>query len=291
MIRSMTGFAEKKFTRGSLSLKIVIKTLNHRFFDWQYKGAPLGELENRLREIAQAVLTRGRVDVAVDIDSRDPQAWEFRIHEALLARILSSFERASRKIGASLSLSLDQVLRLPQLFELTRKDLDPREKSFIEAAFRKTLEDVVRGRTREGRALAADIRGHVLSLERLVRRIEIRVRKQPAVLQRKIRLKLQELNHSAPTPERLAEETAFLVQRADSSEELARLKSHLGEIRTILGDRNSEPAGKKLDFLTQELSREANTLNAKAQDIDVIKDSLDMKARIEGIRQQIQNLV
>lgn len=287
----MTGFSEKSFVKGPLSLKICLKTLNHRFFDWQYKGVPLGETENRLREIGQARLHRGRVEVVVDVDSRDPDAWEFRVNEALLARILASFERASRKIGTTLSLSFDQALRIPQLVELTRRSFDARERSFIETGFRKTLDEVVRGRIREGRALAADIRMHVLSLERSVRRIEKRVQKQPDALQRKIRQKLMGLNHSTPTEERLAEETAFLVQRADPAEELARLKSHLGETRRILSARNSGPAGKKLDFLAQELSREANTMNAKAQDIAVIKESLDMKARIECIRQQVQNIV
>lgn len=291
MIQSMTGFSEKSFVKGPLSLKICLKTLNHRFFDWQYKGVPLGETENRLREIGQARLHRGRVEVVVDVDSRDPDAWEFRVNEALLARILASFERASRKIGTTLSLSFDQALRIPQLVELTRRSFDARERSFIETGFRKTLDEVVRGRIREGRALAADIRMHVLSLERSVRRIEKRVQKQPDALQRKIRQKLMGLNHSTPTEERLAEETAFLVQRADPAEELARLKSHLGETRRILSARNSGPAGKKLDFLAQELSREANTMNAKAQDIAVIKESLDMKARIECIRQQVQNIV
>jgi uncharacterized protein (TIGR00255 family) len=287
----MTGFAEKSFHSGSLRLKVSVKTLNHRFFDWSYKGTPIGEAENRLRSLAQKQIRRGRVEVYLEMVSLSPASWTFAINEGLLEKILSSLDRVSRKTGRRLDISLESIFRVPQLVELSRKGLNEQETRFLERSFLRTLEGVGRLRRREGLETARQIRVHVRNIRRAIARIEARFRKQPVRLQAKLKQRLRDLNNGSAVSEgRLAEEASFLTQRYDLGEEIARLKAHLDTLLGLVSPRGTEPAGKKLDFLAQELYREANTLNSKSQDIRITKESLGIKNELETIRQHIQNV-
>ena len=291
MIHGMTGFAEKSFTSRSLRLRISIKTLNHRFFDWSYKGTPIGKAENRLRALCQKKIRRGRVEVFLEMASLSPASWNFSINEGLLEKILASLDRVSRKTGRRLEISLDSILRVPQLVELSRKGLSAEEVRFLERSFLRTAEEVVRLRRKEGRETAREIRGHIRRIRGAVARIETRFRRQPARLQAKLKHRLRDLNHNAAVSEgRLAEEASFLTQRYDLAEEIARLKTHLDTLKGLVSPRGTEPVGKKLDFLAQELYREANTLSSKSQDIRITKESLGIKNELETIRQHIQNI-
>lgn len=291
MTQGMTGFAEKSFTSGSLRLKISIKTLNHRFFDWSYKGTPVGDVENRLRILCQKTIRRGRVEVYLEIVSLGPESWSFRINEGLLEKILASFDRVARRTGRRLEISLDSIFRVPQLVELNRKGLSEAETRFLERSFLRTLDGVVRLRRKEGRETARQIRVHLGNIRRAIARIEARFRKQPARLQAKLKKRLSELEGSSAVSQgRLAEEASFLAQRYDLGEEIARLKTHLDTLQGLVSLRVAEPVGKRLDFLAQELYREANTLNSKSQDIRITKESLGIKNELETIRQHIQNI-
>jgi uncharacterized protein (TIGR00255 family) len=291
MIHGMTGFAEKSFVSGSLRLKITIKTLNHRFFDWSYKGTPVGEAEQRLRALCQRSIHRGRVEVVLEMVSLSPESWTFRINEGLLEKILASFDRVSRKTGRRLEITLDSIFRVPQLIELNRKGLSEAETRFLERSFLRTLDGVVRLRRREGGETVRRIRVHLGLIRRAIAHIEGQYRKQPARLQAKLKQRLRELGGPAAASEgRLAEEASFLTQRYDLGEEIARLKTHLETLRTLVAGRAAEPVGKKLDFLAQEIFREANTLNSKSQDIRITKESLAIKNELETIRQHIQNI-
>lgn len=291
MIQGMTGFAEKSFTSGSLRLKISVKTLNHRFFDWSYKGTPVGDVENRLRALCQKTIRRGRVEVYLEMVSLGPESWSFRINEGLLEKILASFDRVSRRTGRRLEISLDSIFRVPQLVELNRKGLSETETRFLERSFLRTLDGVVRLRRHEGRETARQIRVHLGNIRRAIVRIEARFRRQPARLQAKLTKRLRELDGSSAVSQgRLAEEASFLTQRYDLGEEIARLKTHLDTLQGLVSPRVAEPVGKRLDFLAQELYREANTLNSKSQDIRITKESLGIKNELETIRQHIQNI-
>lgn len=291
MTQGMTGFAEKSFTSGSLRLKISIKTLNHRFFDWSYKGTPVGDVENRLRILCQKTIRRGRVEVYLEMVSLGPESWSFRINEGLLEKILASFDRVARRTGRRLEISLDSIFRVPQLVELNRKGLSEAETRFLERSFLRTLDGVVRLRRKEGRETARQIRVHLGNIRWAIARIEARFRKQPARLQAKLKKRLSELDGSSAVSQgRLAEEASFLAQRYDLGEEIARLKTHLDTLQGLVSLRVAEPVGKRLDFLAQELYREANTLNSKSQDIRITKESLGIKNELETIRQHIQNI-
>jgi uncharacterized protein (TIGR00255 family) len=291
MILGMTGFAEKTFTSPALRLKISVKTLNHRFFDWSYKGAPIGETENRLRAICQKRVRRGRVEVYVDVTPLGAESWDFTLNEGLLEKILTSLAPVTRRTGLRFDLSLDSLFRIPQLVEVGRKDLGTRDAGFIERSFARTLDDVVALRRREGAETARQLRAHLAAVRRFVARAEAEFKRQPARLKARLKKRLADLNAGAPVPEgKLSEEASFLAQRYDLAEEIGRLKTHLDSFEAFLSPKVGEPVGRQLDFLAQELNREANTLASKSQDIRITRESLAIKNELESIRQHVQNI-
>lgn len=291
MIQSMTGFAERFFNTKAFSLKITIKSLNHRFLDWNFRGQKLGELENRLRTLCQENISRGRIEIFLDIQISDPTRWEVRINEDLLAKILERLDRISGRVKRDIRFSIDHIFGIPHVIELDRKDLTSAEHDFIALCFDKTLKDLIRMRRQEGRRLKSDIMSHIKAVRQAVREIERLSLKQPRLIRRKLEDRIGELGKDADVPkEKIVEEAAYLAQRYDLSEEIERLKSHLAYVRELLFDSNPDPVGKKLDFVAQELFREANTINSKAQDFAIIQHSLTIKSELESIRQQVQNL-
>ncbi|MGB9835573.1 MAG: YicC/YloC family endoribonuclease [Candidatus Saccharicenans sp.] len=290
MIRSMTGFAEENFKSQKLRLKIFIKTLNHRFFDWVYKGDNLGELENLLRANTQKKIIRGRVEVLLELDFLSPERWEFKINRPLLKKMVQELTLLAREVNLPLSLTVEQLLRVPQLVTISQKELTREEKDFILNAFDRTLDKIIRQREKEGKEISRQLLRHLDRIRKSLEVIENIFKKQPRQLEEKLKKKLMDLNHNSYSEERLSEEVAYLMQKFDVVEEINRLKSHLASFYEMIQSGVSEPVGKKLDFLAQELSREANTLNAKAQDLGIIKHCLLVKNEIESIRQQVQNL-
>ncbi|MBN2266282.1 MAG: YicC family protein [Candidatus Aminicenantes bacterium] len=291
MILGMTGFAERSFSSPALRLKISVKTLNHRFFDWAYKGAPLGETESRLQALCRKRVRRGRVEVYVDLVPLRPEGWDFTLNEGLLEKILRTFERVQRRTGLKLEISLDSLLRVPQLVEVGRKALGPKETAFIERCFARTVDDVLALRRREGRETARQLRAHLAAIRRFVGRAEARFKRQPAVLRARIKKRLADLSGGGAVSEaKLAEEASFLAQRYDLAEEIGRLKTHLDSFEKLISPGVREPVGRQLDFLAQELNREANTLASKSQDTRITKESLAIKNEIESIRQHVQNI-
>ncbi len=290
MIRSMTGFAERNFNGPGLRVKIFIKTLNHRFFDWVYKGDNLGQLENQLRAACQKKIVRGRVEVMLEIDYLSAGSWEFSVNRPLLEKIVAEMKNLSRKVDLPIDLSLEQLLRVPQLVKINQKELSREDRRFILEAFEKTVDDIVKQREREGREIARDLNRHLARIRKSLAEVERIFSRQPDRLKTKLERKLKDLNHNNLSEERLSEEVAYLMQRFDLAEEINRLKSHLSGFCQLIRPEVNEPVGKNLDFLAQELSREANTLNSKAQDLGIIKRCLKIKNEIESIRQQVQNL-
>jgi uncharacterized protein (TIGR00255 family) len=287
----MTGFSEKRLDSKTLSVKFSVRSLNHRFLDWNYRGAQIGEGESRLRALLQKKFCRGRFEVFLELSYLDPSAWELHINEDLLQKILSSVEKFSSRMDKSVSLSVDRVFHLPQVMELKRRDLSADEMAFLEKSFEKTLEEVLRMRKREGIEIAREIRNSLQRIGQKVIQVEKRAQKQPLLIREKLKRRMTELSRESPlSKEKIAEEVAYLAQRYDLTEEITRLKSHLDYTRQLLSQKSNDPIGKKLDFIAQELFREANTINAKSQDIQITKAVLTIKGEVESIRQQIQNV-
>lgn len=290
-MRSMTGFAERSFAGARLHVKISLKSLNHRFFDWSYKGSPLGEVENRLRSIARRKLRRGRVEASMEVIFLDSAGWRVTINEGLLEKILAAWEKATRLLTTAPSLSLDSLLSIPELVEVQRKKLSPEQATFLEQSFDQTVEELIKQRRREGRQTATQVKRHLRSIRKSLDRIARLSQSQPSFLREKILARLKDLNSRVVSASaRLEEEVAFLAQRADIAEELLRLRSHVDAFEKLVEGEGDEPVGKQLDFLAQEIYREANTINSKSPDLAVIRESLAIKGEAESLRQHVQNL-
>lgn len=291
MIRSMTGYAEKRFVHKSFSVKISIRALNHRFLDWSYRGAPLGNVEDKLRSLCQQKLHRGRIEVLVDMNFFGTDKWEFHINQDLLNKILSGLEKAAVVSQRHVTFSLENLLNTPHIVQFRRKDFTTEDAEFLEQSFEKTLNLLIRERAREGRDIKKQLSIHAQNIKNLVGQVEKRAKKQPLLIKKKLMERLEDLKQDDTFPEgKLAEEASLLAQRYDLTEEISRLKSHMQYFKDLLDSKELEPVGKKLDFLAQELFREANTLNSKAQDVEVIRKSLSLKSEVESIRQQLQNI-
>ena len=287
----MTGFAEKRFDSQSLSVKISIRTLNHRYFDWNFRGSQCKELEDNFRKICSKFLQRGRVEVYADLDFLDPQKLDVRVNEDILEKILSSFQSISKKLGRDVRFSIENFFNLPQVIQLQKKKLKKEDVAFLEKSFAAAVAELIKGREREGKQLKKEIQRHIRNLRLVIKQMEPLARKQPLLIQEKLLGRLKELGHEMPlSEEKMAEEAAFYAQRYDLSEEIARLKCHVDFFQELLSSEKKEPVGKNLDFLAQELFREANTLNSKAQDMRIVKLGLKIKGEVESIRQQVQNL-
>jgi uncharacterized protein (TIGR00255 family) len=287
----MTGYAEKTFAFKTFSARITIRTLNHRFFDWSYRGSPIGSLEDKLRNVCRKKLNRGRIEVSVDLRLLSPEKWQFWINKDLLRQILSAVEKATPAAQNKMKFSLENLFNIPHVVEFQRRDFTAQEADFLERSFEKTLDQLIRVRAREGKEIKSQLKSHMQNIRIFNKEIEKRAKKQPLLIKKKLTERLEEMNQENTFSEnRLTEEASFLAQRYDLTEEITRLKSHLKYFSEVLHSTGHGPFGKKLDFVAQELYREANTINSKAQDIEVIKGSLSIKSEVESIRQQVQNI-
>jgi uncharacterized protein (TIGR00255 family) len=231
------------------------------------------------------------VDITFDIDFLDSAKWDIRINQDLLGQILLTLDKATKQFFSDASLSIDNLFNIPHVVEMKRKNLTEKEALFLEKCFVKTLDELVRTRKREGAELAREIQTHARQVNQSLKSLEKLVKKQPALMQKKMQGRISDLSKEIPiSEERLVEEVAFLAQKYDLSEEMARLRSHLRYLRELLVSRGKEPVGKQMDFVTQELYRETTTIGSKSQDIAITQDCLAIKSELEGIRQQIQNI-
>ncbi len=291
MIRSMTGFVEKEFTFKTLSAKISIKTLNHRFLDWSFRGTYVRDIENRIRALCNKKLYRGRIEIFIDLTFSDAKGWDIIVNDDLLLKILSSFKKISSDMANKISFPIENLFAIPHVMELRRKSFSGEEAAFLERAFKKTLHELIKERMREGRKLAGELRSHVQNLRRIMIRLEKLARKQPVVIQEKMRERLKELScETSLSDDKLLQEAAYMAQKYDLTEEIARLKFHLSSVRDLISSKTEGPVGKKLDFTVQELMREANTIGSKSQNIEITREILAVKGELESIRQQVQNI-
>ena len=291
MINSMTGFTEKMFHSKAISAKINIRSLNHRFFDWNFRGSQSKELENKFRKICQDRISRGRIEVHVELDFLDSSKLDLFINEDVLAKILSSFQNVSSRTLKNVSLNIENLFSLPHVVQLRRRKFSKEDIVFLKDCFTKTLDELMREREREGRLLKKEIVGHIKNLQRVLSKVEILAKNQPVQIQKKLKERLRELGDEIGLPEeKMASEVAYYAQRYDLSEEIARLNCHIEHFHELLSPKREDAVGKSMDFLAQELFREANTINSKAQDMKIVKYGLVIKGEVESIRQQVQNL-
>ena len=286
MIASMTGFARRETSGSWGTLVCELRSVNHRFLEASFRlpdelRAAEGELRTRLAR----QLRRGKVDCSVQFRRLQGAAGELEVDSAALARLVAAVEVVTRSLREPASVNALEVLRWPGV---RREDTASGEQllAVVYAVFEATLEDLVAARAREGARLRELLEQRCSALQGLVTSVHERLPEVQARVRARLDERLAELGASVER-ERIEQELALLLQRLDVDEELERLSGHIEEVRRVIG--GSEPAGRRLDFLMQELNREANTLSSKSQDLETTRTAVDMKVLIEQMREQVQN--
>lgn len=296
MVRSMTGYSKVRLEDGGLSLNVAVKTVNHRFLDLQFRmPMALSPMEAALRRIVKSHIVRGHVEVSINLEAAGAE--ELKVNRELLKAYIKVCREVQDELGSAGEPDVVQLLRIPGVLsnenELSEKELAAARK-VLESALTEALETLNSMRDREGSALEKDIFERLDRLESLRKSIGKLARRIPQYAQQRLENRLHELLGAVHVDAaRLAQEVAYLVSRSDIAEELTRFQSHLVQARQLLAE--SPEVGKKLDFLLQELNREANTLLSKTSDVpqiggEVGRQAIEMKSEIEKIREQVQNI-
>ena len=287
MIASMTGFARRELAGSFGTLVCELRSVNHRFLDATLRlPDSCRPLEPELRQTLARCLKRGKVDGTLNLRTAEPSATSLEIDEAALARLLPRLRSLAATLSGEARIDLIELLRFPGI--LRQETLDP-EQLFptVRALFSETLHELTSTRAREGARLALLVEQRIDQLSNMVTTIRSRLPEVHARLRQRVDERLAELG-AALDRDRLEQEILLLLQRVDCAEELDRLAGHLEETGRAL--RSDEPAGRRLDFLMQELNREANTLSSKSPDLETTRCVVEMKVLIEQMREQVQNI-
>ncbi|PXX88960.1 YicC family protein [Marinobacter vulgaris] len=287
MIRSMTAFARQDTQEDWGTLTCEIRTVNHRYLEPSFRlPEALRELENSFRERLRKHLRRGKVDVAIRMQTTETAAQSFEIDEDVARAVNEAANHINRMLDNPAHVSALDVLKWPGVLASTEQDYGPARQAAGEL-FERTLTELVTVREREGERLRPLFEDRLATMGKLVAEVRERmpelIRAQEEYLKNRFEQAKVEID-----PERIAQEMVMLAQKSDVAEELDRLDAHISEVsETLQGD---EAIGRRLDFLMQELNREANTLSSKSIDARVTRAAVDLKVLIEQMREQVQNL-
>ncbi len=292
-LRSMTGFARCDGSDGGYRWHWEVRSVNGRGLDIRFRLPPGCEsLEPLLREAASRRVARGNLTVGLTLQRQSGQG-EVRINEAALATVLSAIQRI-RAAGDFASPRPEGVLALKGVLEAGEPDeseaeLEARQRRML-ADFEAALEALGEARAAEGERLATILSDQIAAIEAIVGRIAASPARSPDAIRKRLADQLARILEAGPglDPARVHQEAALLATRADIAEELDRLTAHIAAARDLLA--TGAPVGRKLDFLAQEFNREANTLCSKAGDVDITRLGLELKALIDQMREQVQNI-
>jgi uncharacterized protein (TIGR00255 family) len=287
MIRSMTAFSHRELTTEHGTLSWEVRTVNHRYLDISLRlPEEFRSQENSLRETIQATLKRGKVDTTLRFNPVRASSNEIRINEPLARALIIACRQLEAITDNPEPLKAVDILRWPGVAQDSPLDMDILN-AHAKALLQDALDDLLEMREREGKRLADFIYQRCDQIAEIIVRIR---RHRPGIIaaqREKILNRIDELKIS-PDYSRIEQELVILAQRLDVEEELDRLMSHLDEINQAM--ERDEPIGRRLDFLMQELNREANTLASKSNDADTTQAAVDLKVMIEQMREQVQNI-
>jgi uncharacterized protein (TIGR00255 family) len=288
MIRSMTGFARRERQGPWGTLTCEIRAVNHRYLELSLRmPEDLRAIENDARQAIGASLRRGKVDVGLYVRGSAAQATVLDLNRPLVEQVARAAAEVATLGGGSLAAvnPLD-LLRWPGVIREAEKDLQSVQTTAMEL-LRHTVDELNESRAREGSRIREMLRGRCESLQQGVATLRARLPDIAARIRTRVGERVAQLGTQVD-PARLEQELVLLAYKMDFEEELDRLGSHVTETMQVLDAK--EPAGRRLDFLMQELNREANTLSSKSQDADTTRAAVDMKVLIEQMREQVQNV-
>lgn len=283
----MTGFGRIEVRLPEASLQWEVRSVNHRYLDVQFK-LPEGFriMEHEFRQLVSDTIRRGKVEASLSIKRSPDQAAVTKVNSAFSRQIIDHLENLATEIKNPGSVSPVAVLRWPGVLE--EEEFDP--KSLFPAAreaLQTTITEASMSRTREGEKILEMLERRCAEIDILVGEVQKRLPDVLVDIRKRLEQRIESFNVQLDK-DRLEQELAILAQKLDVSEELDRLTAHVEEVRSAL--HSPEPVGRRLDFLMQELNREANTLGSKSADTETTRQTVDLKVLIEQMREQVQNV-
>ena len=291
MIKSMTGYGRIQATVNNKDILVEIKSVNHRFLDINCRVPRIyGFLEDKIRFILQKQINRGKVDVYVSVINCDDNGIEVKLDKALLEGYISAMRTISEDYGITNDISVSSISKFSDIFGIKKIEEDNQLIwESVQQVLDNALSDYMDMRAFEGEKLKDALADMCANIKIEVDKIQERSPVSVEEYRKKITLRVSELLGESEIDEaKIIYETSCFADKVAVDEEIVRLRSHISQFEKLLGDKN--PVGKKMDFIIQEMNREINTIGSKASDITLSKIVVEVKAEIEKMREQIQNI-
>ena len=291
MIKSMTGYGRAAQTIAGMAITMEIKSVNHRYFEFSSRTPrAYGFLDEKFKSFIQSGVSRGKIDCYVQIEALEEADVQVRLNVSLAQGYLRAFEELSTRFGIDNDVRASTLSRFGDIFTIHKTEADEEK---VWEAVRTVAEDAlgrfIAMRVREGERLRADVLSRADAILENVAYIESRSPQTVREYNEKLRARMQTVLDSTQVDEqRILLEAAIYADKVAVAEETVRLRSHIDQLRVFF--ESEEAVGRKLDFLVQEINREANTIGSKAQDVEIARRVIDIKAEVEKIREQIQNI-
>ena len=291
MIRSMTGFGRCEIQSGEKKFTVEMKGVNHRYLDVNIRmPKKLYFFETAIRTYLKKYIQRGKVDIFVTYEDLSEGQMSLKYNEALASEYLDYFRQMEEKFGLENDVRISALSRYPEVFTMEEQDVDEEEMwNGLREALDGACVQFVSARETEGEKLREDLIGKLDDMKAVVEKIEERSPQILSEYREKLEEKVKELLADTQIDEsRIAAEVVLFADKICTDEEIVRLKSHIDHMKSTL--QAGEGIGRKLDFIAQEMNREANTILSKANDLTVSNYGIDLKTEIEKVREQIQNI-
>lgn len=291
MVKSMTGYGRAREMRNGRDITVEVRSVNNRYLDCTVK-MPRAYIfaEDRMKARVQQAISRGKVDVFVTIDASAADETVVAVNEPLARGYYEALTRLKTMFSLPGEVTPEVLAKFPDVLAVTKAEEDVEA---IAADICAVLDDALAAyndmRAVEGEKLASDVAGRVTTIETVVGKVEERSPQTVAAYRQRLEAKMQEVLQSTTIDEsRILTEAAIFADKIAVDEETVRLRSHIAQLRAMLA--SDEPVGRKLDFLIQEVNRECNTIGSKCSDLTIAQDVVNMKAEVEKIREQVQNM-
>lgn len=291
MIKSMTGFGRSEIVKGNRKISVEIKSVNHRYLEAGIKmPKKLNVFESRMRDLLKKYATRGKIDIFINYEDDSESQVNLKFNQNIADEYMAIFNNMSEKYNLKNDMTVGGLARFPEVITMDEVQEDEEELwHFIEEAMKAALEQFVNTRILEGENLKKDLLGKLDHMEELVAFVEKRSPEIMKEYRSKLESKVKELLGDTTIDEsRIATEVIIYADKICVDEETVRLRSHIEHARKCLNEEGG--IGRKMDFIAQEMNREANTTLSKANDIEISNAAIDLKTGIEKVREQIQNI-
>ena len=291
MIKSMTGFGRSEIVKGNRKISVEIKSVYHRYLEAGIKmPKKLNVFESRMRDLLKKYATRGKIDIFINYEDDSESQVNLKFNQNIADEYMAIFNNMSEKYNLKNDMTVGGLARFPEVITMDEVQEDEEELwHFIEEAMKAALEQFVNTRILEGENLKKDLLGKLDHMEELVAFVEKRSPEIMKEYRSKLESKVKELLGDTTIDEsRIATEVIIYADKICVDEETVRLRSHIEHARKCLNEDGG--IGRKMDFIAQEMNREANTTLSKANDIEISNAAIDLKTEIEKVREQIQNI-